>query len=276
MSKQTNSKTVSWEMEWVMGKYLTKPYQSFGVGVGLLTGYNAAHWLRNVPLTSYSSSYTAKPPSIIMPAQRNTYHSITSSGSFVMRASLHNRVCFSSARDDLSCPYPSCKDVYLRSNTSNLGSDEFQDLRLNDFLVAQRRVARRKLEHLRLTPYQGSLLSRGVQPQWEQREPYNMVLEASLGYAALCSVVVMDEVADLNERVDVEMREVEEDVRELKGTVVKLREELREVREAHSRLSRQVGELNTLAEDMRRQLRLPQTPEERVAARIEADLRAVE
>ena len=84
-----------------------------------------------------------------------------------------------------------------------------------------------------------------------------MVLEASLGYAASCSVVVMNEVADLNERVDVEMREVEEDVRELKGTVVELREELREVREAHGRLSRQVGELNTLAEDMCRQLRLP-------------------
>ena len=84
-----------------------------------------------------------------------------------------------------------------------------------------------------------------------------MVLEASLRYAASCSVVVMDEVVDLNERVDVEMREVEEDIRELKGTVVELREELREVREAHGRLSRQVGGLNTLAEDMCRQLRLP-------------------
>ena len=103
-----------------------------------------------------------------------------------------------------------------------------------------------------------------------------MVLEASLGYAASCSVVIMDEVADLNERVDVEMREVEEDVRELKGTVVELREELREVREAHGRLSRQVGELNTLAEDMRRQLCLPRTPEERAAVRIEADLRAAD
>ena len=145
MSKQTNSKTVSWEMKWVMGKCFTKPYQSFGVGVGLLTGYKAAHWLRNVPLTSYSSSYTAKPPTtsiIIMPAQCNAYHSITSSGSFVMRASLHNRDCFSSARDNLSHPYPSYKDVYLRSNTSNPGLDEFQDLGLNNFLVAQRRVAR--------------------------------------------------------------------------------------------------------------------------------------
>ena len=94
MSKQTNSKTVSWEMKWVMGKCLTKSYQSFGLDVGLLTGYNVAHWLRNVPLTSYSSSYTAKnlpTSSSIMPAQCNTYQAITSSGSFVMRASLHNR-----------------------------------------------------------------------------------------------------------------------------------------------------------------------------------------
>ena len=86
----------------------------------------------------------------------------------------------------------------------------------------------------------------------------------------------MDDVADLNERVDVEMREVEEDIRVLKGEVVKMRDELRELREAHGRLSHQVGELNTLVEDMHRHLRLPQTPEERAAARIESDLREVQ
>ena len=100
-----------------------------------------------------------------------------------------------------------------------------------------------------------------------------MVLEASLRYAALCSVVVMDEVADLNERVDVEMREVEEDVKVLKREAVEMRDELRELREAHGQLSCQVGELNTLVEDMRRQLHLPRTPEERAVARIESDLR---
>ena len=127
-----------------------------------------------------------------------------------------------------------------------------------------------------MTPYQGSLFSRGIQPHWEQREPYNAVLEASIGYAALCGVVVMDEVVDLNKRVDVRMEEVEEDVGSLKGEVVELRNGLRELREAHGWLSRQVGELNTLAEDMRRQLHLPRTPEERAVARIEADLRAEE
>ena len=86
----------------------------------------------------------------------------------------------------------------------------------------------------------------------------------------------MDEVVDLNERVDVRMEEVEEDVGTLKGEVVELRNELREPREAHGRLSCQVGELNTLAEDMHRRLRLPRTPEERAAARIEADLRVAE
>ena len=213
---------------------------------------------------SYLSSLTATQPpasftasSTIMPTQQGAYHSMTSSGSFVMRASLHNRDSFSSAWDNLCHPYPSYEDVYLCSNTSNPGSDEFQNLGLNDFLVAQRWVTRQKLEHLQLTPYQGSLLSRGVQPHWEQQEPYNMVLEASLGYAASCSVVVMDEVADLNERVDVEMREVEQDVRELKGEVVELRDELRELREAHGWLSRQVGKLNMLVEDMCRQLCLP-------------------
>ena len=60
-----------------------------------------------------------------------------------------------------------------------------------------------------------------------------MVLEASIGYAASCGVVIMDEVVDLNERVDVRMEEVEEDVETLKGEVVELRNELRELREAH-------------------------------------------
>ena len=53
----------------------------------------------------------------------------------------------------------------------------------------------------------------------------------------MCGVVVMDEVANLNERVDVRMEEVEEDIRTLKGEVVKLRNELRELREAHGQLS---------------------------------------
>ena len=49
MSKQTNSKMVSWEMKWVMGKYLTKPYQSIGSNVGF------ADWIKRSSLVKEGS-----------------------------------------------------------------------------------------------------------------------------------------------------------------------------------------------------------------------------
>ena len=137
-----------------------------------------------------------------MPHATTSSRTVTSSGSFTMRSSTHNQDGFTSARDNLTCPYPHYKDIYAHSSSHDIHDEEFTDLGLNDFLVAQRRVARQKLEHLQRTPHQGSHLSRGVQPHWEQWEPHNAVLKASIGYTASCGIVVMDEVASLNERVE--------------------------------------------------------------------------
>src|SRR5258705_7714034 len=138
----------------------------------------------------------------IMSAQRSSTRSSSTGGSFVEGSSSHNQHCFTSARDDLSCPYPTDRDVYRRSNTHAADDDEFADLGLSDFFLAHRRVARRKLEHLQLSPYQAGLLSRGVQVGMERREPYNAVLEAAMGYAGACSVAVMDDVAFVKEKGD--------------------------------------------------------------------------
>src|SRR5258707_13726872 len=118
-----------------------------------------------------------------MPAQRSSSTRATSiGGSFVEGSSSHNQHRFSSARDDLSRPYPSDRNVYRRSNTHNPDEDEFADVGLSDFFIAHRRVARRKLEHLQLTPYQAGLLSRGVQVGLARRGRYNAILEAAMGY----------------------------------------------------------------------------------------------
>ena len=45
------------------------------------------------------------------------------------------------------------------------------DIGLSNFIIAHKRVARRKLERLELTPFQSSLLSRGVQQRMDDREP---------------------------------------------------------------------------------------------------------
>ena len=194
-----------------------------------------------------------------MPRATSSPCAVTSSGSFVMRSSTHNRDGFTSACNDLTCPYLCYEDIYAWSSSSDVHDEEFTDLGLNDFLVAQRRVARRKLEHLQLTPHQGSLLSQGVQPHWEQREPYNAVLEASIGYTASCGVVVMDEVASLNERVEdgLEQRR-EEGVMKMRR-VRDLEDSLANEQEACLRLAHQVGELTQELREIRRQIGLPST-----------------
>jgi hypothetical protein len=116
-------------------------------------------------------------------------------------------------------------DVYVRSHRPS-ATETFEDLGLNDFFIAHRRVARRRLERLDISPMNAELLSRGSLPQLERREPYNRVLEASIGYAAACSVAVMDEVAVVNERTT----DLDERVVEMNGRVCTLLDEVQELR----------------------------------------------
>jgi hypothetical protein len=149
-----------------------------------------------------------------------------------VRESTHNQHSFTRARNDAACPYPSASDVYVRSNNPS-DEIEFSDLGLSDFFIAHRRVARRRLERLQLTPITAELFSRGAQPQLERREPYNQVLEAAMGYAASCGVAVMDEVAVVNEKMDGvvdSMNLVDERVVELNGRVGTLLDEVEELR----------------------------------------------
>ena len=56
-------------------------------------------------------------------------------------------------------------------DSSDPYEEEFADIGFSDFIIAHKRVARHKLEHLELTPFQSSLLSRGVQQRMDDQEP---------------------------------------------------------------------------------------------------------
>ena len=66
------------------------------------------------------------------------------------------------------------------------------------------------------TLIQSSNISGGRHPSFqlftrlERREPYNPILEVSIGYAGAAAVAVMDEVAFVNERQDKRMEGIEE------------------------------------------------------------------
>ena len=177
-----------------------------------------------------------------MPPYHISTQASSTGGSFIVRESSHNRHRFTCARDDLSHPYPSAQDVYVRSNTYN-SLEEFSDLSLSDFFIAHRRVARHKLERLELNPFCAGLLSQGVQSTFERREPYNDILEAAMGYTGACGVAVMDEVAIINERVDVTMLQVDL----VKDEVETLKEQLRNERELRQQLARSLADARTIA-----------------------------
>ena len=61
-------------------------------------------------------------------------------------------------------------------DSSDPYEEEFADIGLSNFIIADKRVARRKLERLELTPFQSSLLSRGVQQRMDDQEPKGMCI----------------------------------------------------------------------------------------------------
>ena len=188
-----------------------------------------------------------------MPAARLPLTTSSHFGSYIVRESSHNQHRFTHARDDASRPYPTANDVYVRSTSSHVDQDEFSDLGLSDFFLVHRRVARRSLERLQLSPYQAGLFSRGVQTGLDRREPYNAVLEASIGYAGACSVAVIDEVASLNERVE-RLSEENERLRrevEVARDVSRVTTEVMErEKEANRRLRQQYQETRMLVDGL--------------------------
>ena len=198
-----------------------------------------------------------------MPASRVS--SSSGQGTFVVPDLCFNRHGFRYSHEDCSKPHPSARDIYVRSNQSSPVEDSFNDLGLSDLIIAHKRVARRKLELVAMDPYQVGLLSRGVQPRMDSDESYNVVLESAIGYAGAVGVMVMDEVARVNERVDkmiVDRSEEERDVRmltetvgELEAKVVRLEDEVTRHRDARVGLQSVVttlrGELSAMEVDRR-------------------------
>jgi len=149
-----------------------------------------------------------------MPAQRNTVSSLASSSSqaslshqynaALATASLHHNAHLQSyARGSHGVvPYPDIEDVFNRSNSAVVEDDDFSDIGLNDFLLAQRRIARHKLRRhgRRADEGQRGLIDRGLQ-DWDQGEPESQQIEASMMYTASVTTTLMEMDEGLDRKV---------------------------------------------------------------------------
>ena len=95
-------------------------------------------------------------------------------------------------------PYPSLAELRARSDTSS-PDDSFKDFCIKDYVIAIKRISRRKLHEIDIDNYQRSLLMRGVNP-WDDEEPYDDRVDACMGYAGAVGTMLLDEMAGMNGR----------------------------------------------------------------------------
>ncbi|KAF9779734.1 hypothetical protein BJ322DRAFT_1113032 [Thelephora terrestris] len=216
-----------------------------------------------------------------VPTRRSTSYS-------PVQESNYNIDCFSHARRDPSRPYPTLGAIMDRTATAD-PNEGFSDLGFRDFLQAARRVSRRKLARIETNPYANELLNRGVEFMTESNETFNSVLEASVLHTGNVGSMLMDEVAHVNERVDVRREEIEAlenwkedmqgvihgqedsvvrqgaDIDSLKGEVTTLKDLVRalvtktgELEDDKVRLNRRISELTGEVRDLQRRCNEPE------------------
>ncbi|KAF9781012.1 hypothetical protein BJ322DRAFT_1023683 [Thelephora terrestris] len=216
-----------------------------------------------------------------IPTRRSTSYS-------PVQESNYNIDRFSHARRDPSRPYPTLGAIMDRTATAD-PNEGFSDLGFRDFLQAARRVSRRKLARIETNPYANELLNRGVEFMTESNETFNSVLEASVLHTGNVGSMLMDEVAHVNERVDVRREEIEAletwkedmqgvihgqedsvvrqgaDINSLKGEVTTLKDLVRalvtktgELEDDKVRLNRRISELTGEVRDLQRRCNEPE------------------
>ena len=110
-----------------------------------------------------------------------------------MGTSAHNLTRAHHACRNVNCLYPSRVEVYTRSDMAEC-KDRFKDLYLNNFILAQKRVAHQRLDRLELNKNQRALFARGVAPMMDVKDDQNGVVQACISYAGAIGVMAIDSV----------------------------------------------------------------------------------
>ena len=81
-------------------------------------------------------------------------------------------------------------DFYCHSNTHDPDQDGFEDLYRRDFIHAISRMARHKLAHHRLDPYQRATFRCGIVRHNTGEEETNPLLELAMEYAGALGTII--------------------------------------------------------------------------------------
>ena len=120
--------------------------------------------------------------------------------------------------------YPSQLGMRRHSNTVT-PIEGFGDLHHRDFVSIAGHVSRRKLDRLVLGPYQRAVLRRGVHRRLEYDEVEHPDVLMGMEYAGSVGTMVIDKLAEVNERTSGAIDILQEKIWSLEGKVASLEDE---------------------------------------------------
>jgi len=99
-----------------------------------------------------------------------------------------------------SWPYPEYRDVWDRLENTFDTEEDFEDLRIRDFVLAGRQTARRRLDQLTMPRGQSSVLERGSL-QLREHERSDASVDTALGYTSVVGTMLAEELANAEDQV---------------------------------------------------------------------------
>ena len=115
--------------------------------------------------------------------------------------------------------YSTAASFFERSDTHRLASS-FNDLWNKDFVLAASHVGHCQLSRLEISPYQESLLARGIH-HWHQGQIPDGQMEQAMGYASSIGMMLMDKMAGVCGRAEERFTGIWTDIGKLETELLK-------------------------------------------------------
>jgi len=99
-----------------------------------------------------------------------------------------------------SWPYPLAQEIWDRLDNMFSNEDDYEDLRIQDFVVSGHLMARRRLDRLTMPQGQSLVLERGT-ISLGSNEVWDALVDTALGYTSVVGTMLAEELANAEDQV---------------------------------------------------------------------------
>jgi len=165
-------------------------------------------------------------------------------------------------RDNSSCPYPSCANIWSRMETTKYQHDQFRELGLGDLVMVGKERWRKHAKGLDIEGFPKAWIGRGLREIHHVGDQMDGRMDACLGYTAVLSAEIYESIGELKDKLREDQKKRAFDGWERMDTKRQLEDSLRDAQGEIADLKARVDTLEFLVEKLTRPV--PEVPKEAV------------